>query len=483
MGLDLRQNLKLSQQLLMTPQLQQAIKLLQLSRIELEQFVTQQLAENPTLEEERDSHEVEKEVDRTSDDLMQDHIDSVSNIVDAVSDGEKNEIDWEALSRVQESNSIQNSTSKRNNEGEQSNYENISSNRKSLSEHLLLQLGESDLNDHEKRLAEIIIGNISEKGYLDLEWDLFCKENNLDIDFAEGVLDTIQRFSPPGIAARDLKECLLIQLREHQLKNGVVELIVTNHMKELETRNFAVIAKALQISIDEVIKNVAFIAELDPIPAREFGGDPTYQVIPDVYVVNFSGQWLVTLNEDGLPSLRINEYYKEIAEGSTKSKDRDYLQEKLKSAMWLIKSIYQRQKTIYKVTECIVEKQKEFLEKGVQWLKPMILRDIAENIGMHESTISRVTTNKYVHTPRGIYELKYFFSSSVAKADGGDVASESVKELLKDIIARESPQKPFSDQKIVVMLEKHGVRLARRTVAKYREQLGILPSSKRKKYY
>ncbi|MFK7823897.1 MAG: RNA polymerase factor sigma-54 [Oligoflexales bacterium] len=485
MALDLRQSLKLSQQLLMTPQLQQAIKLLQLSRIELEQFVSQQLAENPILEEASDNQEsAEKDaVERTSDDAMQDQLSSVSSIVDDVSEGEKKEIDWEALSRVQEASSQPASVSKKSHDDEHPNYENLSSNRKSLTEHLMTQIGESDLDQEEKNLAAVLIGNLSEKGYLDLDWDEFCREQEIDSDFAEGVLDTIQRFHPPGIAARNLQECLLIQIREHHLKNGLVEKIVGSHMKELETRNYSLIAKSMKISLDEVVKNAATIAELDPIPAREFGGDPTYHVIPDVYVFKMSGKWIVSLNDDGLPNLRINSFYKEIAQDRTVGKDKEYVQEKLKSAQWLIKSIQQRQKTIFKVTECIVEKQKDFFEKGVQFLKPMVLRDIAEDIGMHESTISRVTTSKYVHTPRGIFELKYFFNSSVARAGGGDVASESVKVMIKEIVDGESPQKPYSDQKIVAILEEKGVKLARRTVAKYREQLGILPSSKRKKYF
>lgn len=486
MAIDLRQNIKMTQQLLMTPQLQQAIKLLQLSRIELEQFVSQQLAENPILEEvsegqgqnekgEKDSQE------RTTDDIMRDQISSVSSIVDDVGEG-KQEIDWEALSRTKESATTSGSVKKRNDD-DFSNYEDMSSYGKTLTEHLMSQVGELDLDEEENDIAILLIGNISEKGYLDLQIESFCDENKLNFELVDGVLDTIQRLNPPGIAARDLQECLLIQLREHHLKNGIVENIVKNHMRELETRNYAAIGKSMKLRLDEVIKNAAIIAELDPIPAREFGGDPTYHVIPDVYVFYLSGKWQVSLNDDGLPNLKINSFYKEVAQDRASGKDKEYIQEKMKSAQWLIKSIQQRQKTIFKVTECIVERQKNFFEKGLHHLRPMVLKDIADDIGMHESTISRVTTNKYVHTPRGIFELKYFFNSSVARAGGGDVASESVKDMIKKIIDKEDHKKPFSDQKIVSLLEEEGVRLARRTVAKYREQLGILPSSKRKKYF
>lgn len=486
MALELRQSVKLSQQLLMTPQLQQAIKLLQLSRMELEQFVSQQLAENPILEEAQDLNENREKdsVEATTEDMMREQLDSVSGIVDDVSGNEQKEVDWEALSRLQESSAAPStSTVNRSQSDDSPNYEDMATRKEGLSEHLLGQMSELDFEDLENQIAAFIIGNLSEKGYLEVELGEVCKLFSAESDYVEGVLDTIQRMNPPGIAARDLKECLLIQLREHHLKNGVVEKIVEHHMPEMETRNYTVIAKSLGITVDEVIKNAAIIAELDPIPAREFGGDPAYHIIPDVYVYYLSGNWVVSLNEDGLPHLRINDFYKEIGQDKALGKDKEYIQDKMKSAHWLIKSIQQRQRTIFKVAECIVAMQKDFFEKGIQFLKPMVLRDIAEDIGMHESTISRVTTNKYMYTPRGVFELKYFFNSSVASSDGQDLASESVKNMIKEIVASENEKKPWSDQKIVDLLQEKGVKLARRTVAKYREQLGILPSGKRKKFF
>jgi len=234
-----------------------------------------------------------------------------------------------------------------------------------------------------------------------------------------------------------------------------------------------------------VIENVQIISELEPIPGRQFGADSAQYIVPDVYVFKLGEEWHVGMNEDGLPKLQVSNLYKDILEKDAKIKgdDKEYISEKMKSAAWLIRSIQQRQRTIFRVTECIVQRQMDFFEKGVEHLKPMILKDIAEDIEMHESTISRVTTNKFVHTPRGIFELKYFFNSSVSCRDGESIASESVKRMISDIVKEENTKKPHSDQKIVDLLEEKGIQLARRTVAKYREQLNILPSSKRKKYF
>lgn len=489
MALDLRQNLKLTQQLLMTPQLQQAIKLLQLSRLELEQFVMQQLAENPILEESFEASaeeeiykEREKEV--STDEIVSYQLEELPGLTsgkDGIDKGSQLEIDWESLSRLKES--AQNSQPVSHlRDDEQPNYENIISGTQTLSDYLMGQMGELDLTEEEKLIALVLIGNINEKGYFEGDLKEISQKENFDFEMAEGILDTIQHLDPAGIGARDLCECLLIQLRENRLKNGIVEKIVSEHMKLLETRNFNGIAKAMKISLPEVIENVATIATLEPIPARRFGGQTAQAIIPDVYVFKMGGKWVVSLNEDGLPPLKLNEFYRELAKIDNNN-DKDYVQDKIKSAQWLIKSIQQRQRTIFKVTECIVERQTEFFEKGVQFLKPMILKDIAEDIGMHESTISRVTSNKYVHTPRGIFELKYFFNSSVSTSAGSDMASESVKVLIKSLVDGENSKKPYSDQKIVQFLEEKGIHLARRTVAKYREQLGILPSSKRKRYF
>lgn len=482
--MDLKQSLKLSQQLLMTPQLQQAIKLLQLSRLELEEFVTQQLAENPVLEEgiQESTEErilVERERERTEQQAVNESMGEAANIVDSVSGEKGQELDWESFSRMQESASP--ASSRNNSDEEFPSHENLARTG-TLQDYLLAQIGEMALDETEKEVAGVIIGNIDDRGYLQLSFEELVAGDESRRELIEDMLDVVQHLDPNGVGARDLKECLLIQVRAGRLKNGVVEVIIQNHLPELETRNFHAIAKAMKLPLETVIENVQIIAELEPVPGRQFGMAETQYVVPDVYVFKVSGEWIVTLNDEGLPNLRVSKMYEKMA-NKVAGNNKEYLSDKLKSAHWLIKSIQQRQKTILRVTEKLVERQKDFFEKGYEYLKPMVLRDIADDIGMHESTISRVTSNKYVHTPQGIFELKYFFNSSVAMATGDSLASASVKKIISDMIGKEDPKHPLADQKIVELLEERGIQLARRTVAKYREQLGILPSSKRKKYF
>jgi len=489
MAFDLKQSLRLSQQLLMTPQLQQAIKLLQLSRLELEKFVTSQLEENPVLEEgivESSEERVQTEMhaEKTEEQAINDHMESATGIVDKVSgENSGNELDWESYSKSHESAAPTSSTSKSRDE-EAPNYENIITKARSLQEHLMAQVGELDFDETEKKIASVIVGNIDDRGYLQTSIEEIANLENFDIDLIEGVLDTVQRLDPLGVGARDLKECLQLQVRLGNLRDGVVEMVIEHHLTDLETRNYQAIAKALKVPLERIFDSVEVIAELEPIPGRQFGSDATQYIVPDVYVFKLGGEWTVSLNEEGLPRLKISSMYKDMASsGKQASGDKAYLQDKLKSAVWLIKSIQQRQRTIFKVTECIVKRQKEFFEMGVEHLKPMILKDIAEDIGMHESTISRVTSNKYLHSPRGILELKYFFNSSVMKSDGESVASESVKRMIDELVKVEDTKRPLSDQRIVELLEEKGIQLARRTVAKYREQLGIAPSSRRKRFF
>lgn len=487
MALNLKQSLKLSQQLLMTPQLQQAIKLLQLSRMELQEFVAEQLAENPVLEEgvnesAEERIQVERERERTEAEVVTEHMEA-SHLVDRVADEKQGDMDWESYSKQQDNSPPLSSTQNRRDE-EFPNYENIVTKAKSLNDHLMAQIGELDLEEAEQKLASAIIGNIDDRGYLNITVEELAKSENASPDAVEDILDVVQRLDPSGVGARDLKECLMIQLRNNHLKNGIVEKIVENHLHELESRNFQSIAKALKIPLEKVIENVHIVADLEPVPGRQFGGDTTQYVVPDVYVFKVSGEWVVSLNDEGLPQLRVNKMYENMLRKLEKDgKDKEYIQDKIKAASWLIKSIQQRQRTIFRVTETIVQKQKDFFDHGIEYLKPMILKDVAEDIGMHESTISRVTNNKYVHTPWGILELKYFFNSSVARADGDSMASASVKKMIADLVKSEDLKRPLADQKIVEILEQRGINLARRTVAKYREQLGILPSSKRKKHY
>ena len=490
MAFELKQSLKLTQQLLMTPQLQQAIKLLQISRMELEQFVAQQIAENPCLEEgQSESPEeaaaVERERERTEEQVVNETMRQAETIVDSTGGEDKGESNWDTMASYQDmSTSSTTASRKQASDDEHPNYENMVSKVGTLQEYLMAQVGELDFDETEKQIATVIIGNIDDRGYLTVSTQEISENEGFDLEAIEDVLDTIQRFDPLGIGARDLKECLYIQVRNAGLKNGIVERIIENHLPELENRNFVAIVKAMKISLEEVIESVQIIADLEPVPGRQFGVNDAQYIVPDVYVFRLGTEWVVNLNEDGLPRLQVSDFYQGMMNNKkSNGDDKNYINEKVRSAEWLIKSIRQRQRTIFRVTESIVKRQIDFFDHGIEHLKPMILKDIAEDIGMHESTISRVTNNKYVHTPRGVFELKYFFNSSVTRADGQDLASESVKRMISELVKAEDARRPLSDQKIVEILEEKGIQLARRTVAKYREQLHILPSSKRKKFF
>jgi RNA polymerase sigma-54 factor len=407
-----------------------------------------------------------------------------SRILDRAEGDGAQDFDWDSFSKFKESETPVPSSMLRKDD-EQPNYENIVTKASSLNEYLMAQAGELDFTEREKKIAMLIIGNIDERGYLRVSLEELGQAEGFNLEELEDVLDTIQRMEPAGVGARDLKECLLNQVRAANLKNGIIEKIIESHLPDLETRNYQQIVRALKVPLEKVIENIQVIASLEPIPGRQFGVDAPHYVVPDVYVFKLGDEWHVAMNDDGLPRLQVSNVYSGLLEkdANVKGEEKAYISEKLKSAQWLIRSIQERQRTIFKVTECIVKRQRDFFEHGVEHLKPMILKDIAEDVEMHESTISRVTTHKYVHTPRGIFELKYFFNSSVSRTDGESLASESVRKMISDLVKSEDPRKPYSDQKIVELLEEKGIQLARRTVAKYREQLGISPSSKRKKFF
>jgi RNA polymerase sigma-54 factor len=474
MAIELRQQLKLTQQLIMTPQLQMAIKLLQLSRLELVDAIRQELEENPTLEEVQETPEKSKEVEEKPE--------VVEDAREVTIDEKINEdIDW--------SNYIDeyNAPGKINFESENREapqYESFVSSKESLSDHLLWQLLMLSPTEIEKQVGSLIIGSLNKDGYLQLSVEDICAQTGVSIEMVEDVLETMQSFDPVGICARDLRECLLLQARLLKLNDSLVTDIISDHLKNLETKNYKAICKDLKIKIKDVVAAVNVIRALEPKPGREFNEETPQYIIPDIYVYKSEGEFVIVLNDDGMPKLRVNPFYKQAItrkhEVSTNAKD--YIRDKMRSAAWLIRSIHQRQKTIYKVMESILKFQQDFFEKGVVHLKPMVLRDVAEDIGMHESTISRVTTNKYAHTPQGIYELKYFFNSSIRRVHGDDIASASVQAKIKKIIEGENPKKPYSDSKMAELLEADNINIARRTVAKYREMMGILSSSKRKQF-
>ncbi|MEW6439475.1 MAG: RNA polymerase factor sigma-54 [bacterium] len=476
MAFELKQSMKLVQQLVMTPQLQQAIKLLQLSRMELVNLTNQELQENPVLEE-GSVEEVERsQVQEEPAEKGNDRPEEVKGGADALK-----EINWDEYMQNYEY------YPRAPHQGEEKGrgYEATLSKKTSLGDHLLWQVRLSHFSKEEKTAAEMIVGNLNEDGYLDCPLEEISQACQMDLALVEKVLSRIQDCDPIGVAARDLQECLILQARKLGVGNTIVETILREHLGNLEKKRYDQIAKRLGVGLEEVLAAVRVIVNLEPRPGRSFTGEEPLYITPDVHVYKIDDEYVVVLNEDGLPKLRISSYYKGILSGweGTSDSTKEYIQEKLRSAAWLIKSIHQRQRTIYKVACSIVKFQREFLDKGIAYLKPLVLRDVAEDISMHESTISRVTTNKYMHTPQGILEMKYFFKSSIPQRAGDKISSETVKERIRQMIAQEDPQAPISDQEIVGLLKSSNIEIARRTVAKYRESLSILPSVKRKRFF
>jgi len=458
-ALELKQHLKLAQQLIMTPQLQQAIKLLQLSRLELKEYIDSELEQNPLLE--ADTTKVRDETP------------------EAIAERQQLKQRWDAYLETYGQDNIPYYE-----DDERPSIESTTSKPEGLLDHLLWQIRMNDFTDKEREVGLFIIGNLDHNGFLSLDTQAICQETGADPEVVESAIAKVQRFDPPGIAARDLKDCLQIQARLLGLEDSLVWRIIGSHLSDLQTKNYHKIAQELSSTVEEVANAARIIVNMEPRPARDYSDEPPQYVVPDVYVVKLEGEYVVVLNEDELPMLKLNREYQSMMKSEAMGKmARDYLTECYKSAQWLLKSIQQRQNTLCKVTESIVKFQREFLDQGITHLKPLVLRDVADDVGMHESTISRVTSNKYVHTPQGTFELKYFFNSGISKSDGSFVASQSVKNEIENIIKAEDVKHPLSDQAIAHILKGKGVRIARRTVAKYRELLGILPSNQRKKHF
>jgi RNA polymerase sigma-54 factor len=354
--------------------------------------------------------------------------------------------------------------------------------RGTLYDHVARQVRMAEFTEAEERMALLILGNLDRDGYYrEPPLEDLAAEVGLDPEDAEEVLHEIQRMDPVGVAARDLRECLLAQALTLGLEPNLVA-IIDHHLPDIERRNYAAVAKAVGLDVEDVYASAEMIATLEPRPARNFTSEEAQYVVPDVDIRRGAdGDWEVILNDDGLPRLRIARYYRSVIDKDPAA--REYVRGKVRSAQWLIRSINQRQQTLMRVTERIVDRQRDFFEHGVSQLKPMILKDIAEDLGMHESTIGRVTTSKYAQTPHGIFELKYFFNSRIRRVQEEDIASEAVRAEIKGIVGVEDPRQPMSDQQIVRRLADKGIVIARRTVAKYRESLGILSSSRRRKPY
>jgi RNA polymerase sigma-54 factor len=503
--MEIKQQLKLSQQLVMTPQLQQAIRLLQLSRLELIDEIRKELDANPVLADEEVDPRARANGEKNGEVVLEPRAPDapamsaekldISDLGKRTEDKQVQEIDWEQF--------LENRTLQQPLPSNRGGYEelppieqNLTKNL-SLVDHLRSQLQLSDFTDDERKFAESVIGNLDDNGFLDLRGidrdegqktpdltiDELAREVPIEPEDAECVLREMQEWDPVGVCSRSLQECLHVQAEVFGYDD--LELaIIDRHLGNLEKHNYQAIARDLKVTVEEVYEAVKQIQKLESRPARNFTDtdDKTIAITPDVYVIKDGEKFVVSDNDRGVQRLYINEALTKQLLRDARAKE--FIGEKLRNAQWLIRAIEQRRKTIIRVTECIVDKQREFFEKGVAHLKPMILRDVAETVGMHESTISRVTTNKYVHTPQGLFELKYFFNSSIRRMADDDIASESVKQAIKKIIDGEDKGNPLSDQQIVELLARRdGIQIARRTVAKYREMLCILSSSKRRKLF
>jgi RNA polymerase sigma-54 factor len=484
MAIEIKQQLRLSQQLVMTPQLQQAIKLLQLSRLELVNLVQQELQENPILEEGLETEDLPSATTevQTETETQEPHVAEANEVAAQrePTDAEKiADLDWQSYIDA----NPQTSFGERPEDDERRSLESTLTRRPALADHLEWQLQlSSAFSAEERAAAAYIIGNLDDDGYFQSTPEDVAQQSGMPVELIAAALAKVQAFDPAGVAARDLRECLQLQLQLLGIDDPVVRKLVDDHLPGLQKRDFRGIARALGLTIEEVAAAGRVIARLEPRPGRAFGGEDPVYITPDIFVYKIADDFHILLNEDGLPKLRINNLYREVlARGSGAAKDtRDYVQEKVRSALWLIKSIHQRQRTIYKVMQSIIKYQRDFFERGINHLKPLNLRDVADDIEMHESTVSRVTTNKYVHTPQGIFELKYFFNSSISRFDGEAIASESVKERIRRIISAEDPRRPLSDQRIAEMLKAANIDIARRTVTKYREAIHILSSTQRR---
>ena len=480
MAIKISQGLKQSQNLAMTPQLQQAIKLLTLTHLEMTNVIAEEMVENPMLEEAGVDTDVESSAENdgeireaTSEDFSE-----------APLMKDKDDFDWDSYADSFNSNSSTSPNMASGDSDEMPSYENIVSKGMTLAEHLEWQLKMETLSDEQWKLAQLIIGNINDDGYLDVNFEELIAESGIDREEAFYILEIIQRLDPVGCGASNLQECLLAQARIAEERSPLLEKLIRDHLEDLQSKNFDKISKALSVSIDQVKQTSLLLQNFHPKPGRLVATPDTHYILPDIYVVEAGGEFVVQVNDEGIPRLKISKLYQEmIKKGAGHKTDEasEFVKDKLRAAEWLIKSIQNRQKTIEKVSKAIVAKQQEFFKKGPKFLKPMVLKDVANEIGMHESTVSRVTTNKYMHTPLGTFELKYFFNTGIGGKDGGvDIASEVLKLKIKAIFDGENPTKPLSDQKVVEILARENLTVARRTVTKYREMLGVAPSSKRK---
>ncbi len=489
--MEARLELKLAQKLIMTPQLQQAIKLLQLSRLELVQSISQELTENPVLEElppgsAEENGEGEGESEAAPEAPAAGEAPPEQGAETHETEELKSDLElgpqWdEYLSDMGDGRDYGYTEA---DEKELPPYDQTLTRLPSLSDHLMWQFRLSTSEPGLVKCGEWIIGNIDDDGYLRSSLEELAGQSGMPQSDLKRALKLIQSFDPIGIGARDLRECLLIQAKQLELQGTLVEKIIQDHLADLEKRKYQNIARALGVTTHDVMEaSKIIIHELEPKPGRPYQTPDTHYVVPDVYVIKVEDRYVIQLNDEGLPRVRVNPYYRKLlSQKDTVDKvTKEYIEERLRSAQWLIKGMEQRNKTIFKVAESIVKFQKDFLDHGISHLKPMVLKDVAEDIGMHESTISRVTTSKYMHTPQGIFAMKFFFTTGFSAGLGDEISSLTVKDAIQRMIKEEDPSAPLKDQQIVDALKARGIDIARRTVAKYREELRIPPTSVRKR--
>lgn len=479
MAIELKLDLKLTQKLMLTPQLQQSIKLLQLPRLELTQTLNQELLENPLLEEvvERDPDERDEASDisreeETSQEVSEDFEAPLEKIFGFTKDEYFEERGSNGRDLGYFTDGMETPDPfERNNTGID------------LYEYLLWQLRLSRTSDQVRQIAEIVMGNLNEDGYLQASVEEIADMAETDTKTAEDAIKLVHGFDPPGVGAKNLQECLLLQLGPLNLKETIVEKILTDGFAELEHKKYKKLAVKFRVAAADIITAVKIIEGLEPRPGRNYSREEVIHIIPDVYIEESEGKFIIILNDDGVPKLRLSNYYRKLIANKKAlgKEEKQFLEEKLRDAIWLLKSLYQRNKTIYRVTENILKFQEEFFRKGIKHLKPLNLSNIAENLGLHESTISRVTSNKYIQCPQGLLNFKFFFSNALHAVNGG-ISSTTVKDIIKQLISREDTKAPLSDKAIVEILTGRDISIARRTVAKYREKLKILSHNRRKKW-
>jgi RNA polymerase sigma-54 factor len=467
---------RLSQNLLMTPQLQQAIKLLQLGRQEYIEAIENEMLENPLLEEASDTPEYDSELLNNK---------NLPDIIETVGQEEGGSIrettvtDWEQY--LENFHDLGASRSSQRDDSRTSLEENLSHAR-SLDEDLLEQFRMLDETEYDSRVIPYLVGNLDSRGYLQITLGEIAEVSGVDYEAVVQSHQTLLLLEPPGVGARDLRECLLVQLDRLGQRGSLEGKIISDHLELLEKRKYSDLMKILGVSEESLRTAIKSIHRLNPFPARQYLEESVKYTVPDVYIQKVGDEYQIILNDDGMPRLRISRNYSELLKGHRDKSIKEYYSDMHKSAIWLLRSIDQRQRTIYKVTESIVRFQRNFLDHGLHYLRPLVLKEVADDISMHESTVSRVTTNKYVQTAQGMFELKFFFTPGL-KTDIGEVSSSFVKDRIRRLIEQEDTGSPISDQKIVEILQLEKIEIARRTVAKYRETMGILPSSQRKRLF